>query len=337
MIAEMTLEELRSLWVRGHGLHSADPSEATRAAGWLHAIGGADVYVSARARTGGADRTHLDEAIAADACRIVPGARGCTMLVPRAQAGLAIGLAVHLTRRKEARDREKMGVSEAEIATLSAQIAEALTDGPVTNQGLSKRLPDGSARSLGDAGKKTRRLFDPPHGRPRAREPRPGEPLTPRRSPRRRALPLAPRHHDLQLTTGRTPKPLGDVSRLLHRGRWGRRWLLGLRPERLSRGAGDVRRAQVHAARPPRDGGPAGGELAEGLAGACADLRHGAQVDPGGEPRGPRRFSPAHGQLTVGLRRPDPTGAPSHLIVLAKGSRISGPAVNIQPAVIIPN
>lgn len=152
---EMTLESARAQWVAGHGLlETRSGEEAISRAGWLHAIGGADIYVSALMRTDATDRLLLDGPIQRDALRVVPGARGCTMLVPQADAELAIALSTHLNASKQARERDKLGIADGEIAGLGTQILEALEAGPAHTAELRKRLPDGAARSLGDAGKK---------------------------------------------------------------------------------------------------------------------------------------------------------------------------------------
>jgi hypothetical protein len=152
-VAEFTAQQIRRQWVRGHGLRDRVANDPARG-GWLHAIGGADVYVSARARTGATRKDSIDAALQAGALQVVTGARGCTMLVPRADAALALALSVHLGGRKAARDRDKLGVTLPELEKLCIQVRSALEAGPATSMTLRKRLPEGAIRRFGDAGKK---------------------------------------------------------------------------------------------------------------------------------------------------------------------------------------
>jgi hypothetical protein len=76
------------------------------------------------------------------------------MLVPRAEAGLALGLSVHLGGRQAARTREKLGLSDEDLAHLCTQIHAVLMAAPGTSAEVRKRLPEGAIRSFGAAGKK---------------------------------------------------------------------------------------------------------------------------------------------------------------------------------------
>lgn len=58
-----TVRQLRSLWLEGHGLGVKPKKTACMSGGWLHAIGGADVYIGAMARSGVAKRENLEKLI----------------------------------------------------------------------------------------------------------------------------------------------------------------------------------------------------------------------------------------------------------------------------------
>lgn len=155
---ELTRSEIQRLWTGGHGLRgdaaAAGDGDGLSSAGWLHAIGGADVYVSGLARTRGGGRDVLDRAIEDGRLRVVPGARGCTLLVPHEDVPAALGLANHLESKKRVRDRAKLGVEDQELADLGAAVTSVLKGEPATTQALRTRLPSSAIRSLGDAGKK---------------------------------------------------------------------------------------------------------------------------------------------------------------------------------------
>ncbi len=63
--------------------------EMVRSIGWLHQTGGSGPYLSLAARMPGLGRAEVDASVASGALRIVTGVRGCTLLVPASDVGLA--------------------------------------------------------------------------------------------------------------------------------------------------------------------------------------------------------------------------------------------------------
>jgi len=143
------LETLRAVWMHLQGL-----TDASGGAAWLHAIGGADVYLAARARSEDLARSDLDGAVAADQRRVVPAARGCIMLVPRAEVAAALALGGSIYRKRTSREMDKLGVPRRELDRLRDNVLEALSDGPRDGAELRTVVPKRAVRSLGDAGKK---------------------------------------------------------------------------------------------------------------------------------------------------------------------------------------
>ncbi len=154
MSEPVSVEGARKWWLARNGLAGAAPTleAAARSAGWLHAIGGVDAYVSLRARFKDAPKADFDKLL--ETHRVVIGARGCTMMVPEDEAGVATRLGSMFREKGRQRDMEKVGVTPAERRKLGEAVLEILQSGACSTTGMRKGLPDGLARSLGDAGKK---------------------------------------------------------------------------------------------------------------------------------------------------------------------------------------
>lgn len=144
-------------WRRRHGLGPRGTGSVAQCigdTGWLHAIGGVDLYVSLWSRLADFDRSQVDSAVAGDRLRVVTGARGCTMLVPTADGPLALGIGDRLWRKRAVREMAKLDVPAEELTEVGDAAVQALTAGPATPQQLRSLLPHGAVRSLGAAGKK---------------------------------------------------------------------------------------------------------------------------------------------------------------------------------------
>lgn len=122
--------------------------------GFVRTLGGVDVYLAVRARVPGLRRGDLDAAAARGEVQVVPAVRGCIYLVAHSHAALALRVADLLSRSRFERERIKAGIRPGELEDVGQAVIEALGNGPLTTAALRKRLPDGTVRSLGDAGKK---------------------------------------------------------------------------------------------------------------------------------------------------------------------------------------
>ena len=152
-----SLAQARALWWQkqaiGDAVRAGPLAQVIGATGWLRTLGGADVYLAARARRPGLARAELDEAVAAGALRVVPAARGCIYLVPAAVVGDLMQLNADGWRRGAERDLAKAGSSMKVVEGLATQVVAAL-DRPLTTDALRKALPAGAIPSFGEAGKK---------------------------------------------------------------------------------------------------------------------------------------------------------------------------------------
>jgi hypothetical protein len=155
---KIDLPRARVHWYERQGL--AEPvtgavDDVIAATGWLRTLGGADVYIAARARKLGMFRAELDSAKESGRVRVSPAVRGCIYLVPARHAGLALAVAEDQHRKKIDRELEKAGTSVKEVTELGKAVAATLAaKGPLTTDALRKALPDGAVRSLGELGKK---------------------------------------------------------------------------------------------------------------------------------------------------------------------------------------
>jgi hypothetical protein len=123
--------------------------------GFIRTLGGADVYLAVRARVAGLGRGDLDATVARGELQVVPSVRGCIYLVAREHVPLSLRIADLLSRARNEREYVKAGIKPGEIDNLAVGVLETLrARGPLTTDALRRELPEGSVRSLGDAGKK---------------------------------------------------------------------------------------------------------------------------------------------------------------------------------------
>ena len=152
----LTLAQARALWWQKQALGSSAKgplASLLASSGWLRTLGGADVYLAARARKPGMKREELDAVIAAGELRVMPAARGCIYVVPPSVVGDLMALNAEAWRKDTEKDLAKVGSSLASIEAMAKDVLAALT-APMTTDALRKALPEGSIPSYGDAGKK---------------------------------------------------------------------------------------------------------------------------------------------------------------------------------------
>jgi len=123
--------------------------------GFVRTLGGCDAYLAVRARQRTLRRAEVDGAVERSELQVVPAARGCMYLVPRADVPLCLRFADQMSRARNERDQERAGIQKGEVEQL-AELAFAVLkkQGPLTTDALRKALPEGAVRSLGERGKK---------------------------------------------------------------------------------------------------------------------------------------------------------------------------------------
>ncbi len=154
---DCTIVEARRRWQAAQSLDRAcagSLEDAIAATGWLRTLGGATAYLSLRARVRDFSVDALHAAVAEERLLVMPSARGCIYLVPRAHAPLALHLARHLTRSRVERDMDKAGMEPGEWETVASAVTRVLSNAPATTAELRRLLGDSAIRSLGAPGKK---------------------------------------------------------------------------------------------------------------------------------------------------------------------------------------
>lgn len=151
------LPRARAHWLHRQGLVEPTPGQiedVLAATSWGRTLGGVDVYLAVRARIPSLKRKDLDAAVAASRVQVIPAVRGCIYLTPRVHVPLALRIAETLARKRLDADTAKAGVKPGELDTVGKAALKALAKGPLGTDALRKALPEGTVRSLGEAGKK---------------------------------------------------------------------------------------------------------------------------------------------------------------------------------------
>lgn len=157
----LSLDRARAAMAASQGLAAAGDGDPTRLVptieetGFVRTLGGVDVYLAVRARVPGMARADLDGAVAARTLQVVPAVRGCIYLVPRRDVGLALKVADLLSRSRADREHERAGIRGGELEAVGEAVLALLAEaGALTTDALRRDLPEGTVRSLGEAGKK---------------------------------------------------------------------------------------------------------------------------------------------------------------------------------------
>ena len=154
MADTLTLAQARALWWSKQGFGGTAPlASLIGNSGWLRTLGGADVYLAARARKHRMKRGELDATIASGELRVVPAARGCIYVVPASVVGNLLALNADPWLKDTERDLAKLGSSMAVLEAMAKPVLAALAT-PMTTEAVRAALPDGSIPSFGEAGRK---------------------------------------------------------------------------------------------------------------------------------------------------------------------------------------
>jgi hypothetical protein len=151
----MDEDKLRAWWAHRQGLDGSlegqSPAAVLEKAGWARSVGGVGPYLALFSRAG-ISRDAADAAVAACQIHELPSARGCTYVLPASDFALGLRLSQG-SDEQEIKTAYKLGVTEAELATLHKAVLKALAKGPLDPEQLRAATGD-AARGLGEAGKK---------------------------------------------------------------------------------------------------------------------------------------------------------------------------------------
>ncbi len=150
----MDKTKLQAWWSHRQGLDGTlagkTAAEVLAGTGWARSVGGVSPYLTLFAR-GGFGRAAVDDAVARLEIHELPSARGCTYVVPASDFALA--LRVGQGFGDEGKLARKLGVKDAEIEKLCAEVLKVLAKGPLDPEELRKSA-GGAVRNLGEEGKK---------------------------------------------------------------------------------------------------------------------------------------------------------------------------------------
>jgi len=125
-----------------HPFPSKNIFELIRAVGWIYSPGCSTPYLSLWARNPALKTAELDKLVFDDHKLIqLETLRGCTMLVPRDQANVALRIRTRTFTELSKQARQQMPISDLEMEKLKSEILDALHSGPRTTDQLQRSIP----------------------------------------------------------------------------------------------------------------------------------------------------------------------------------------------------
>src|SRR5215510_14066882 len=125
-----------------HAFPSKNLSDLIRAIGWIYSPGCSTPYLSLWARTSSFKASELDKLVFDDHKLIqLETLRGCTMLVPRDQARVALRIRTRTFTELSKQARQQMPLSDAEMENLKTAILNSLHSTPKTSEQLHRIVP----------------------------------------------------------------------------------------------------------------------------------------------------------------------------------------------------
>src|SRR5204863_2141846 len=125
-----------------HPYPSKNLLDLIRAVGWIYSPGCSTPYLSLWARGASFKASDVDKLVFEDRKLIqLETLRGCTMLVPRDQASLALRIRTHTFTELSKQARQQMPVNESEMEKLKGAILKALHASPKTSDQLLHMIP----------------------------------------------------------------------------------------------------------------------------------------------------------------------------------------------------
>ena len=133
-----------------HSFTSKDLSELIRSVGWIYSPGCSTPYLSLWARMPSFKAEDLNKLVF-DYHKLVQleTLRGCTMLVPRDQASIALRIRTRTFTELSKQARQQMPINDADMEKLKAAILKSLHSGARTAEQLQQMIPSNLARDFG--------------------------------------------------------------------------------------------------------------------------------------------------------------------------------------------
>jgi hypothetical protein len=132
-----------------HPFPSKNVADLIHAVGWLYSPGCSTPYLSLWARNASFKGADLDKLVFDDRKLVqLETLRGCTMLVPRDQAAVALRIRTRPFTELMKQARQQMPLSEADMERLKTAILNALHSGPKTIEQMQRSIPAGLVKEF---------------------------------------------------------------------------------------------------------------------------------------------------------------------------------------------
>ncbi len=121
-----------------------------RSVGWIYSPGCSTPYLALWARTAGFKAEDLNRLVFEERKLVqLETLRGCTMLVPREQASVALRIRTRTFTELSKQTRQQMPITDADMERLKSAILKTLQTGPKTSENLHHAVPAGLVREFG--------------------------------------------------------------------------------------------------------------------------------------------------------------------------------------------
>src|SRR5204863_4171358 len=133
-----------------HPYPSKNLLDLIRAIGWIYSPGCSTPYLSLWARGASFKTGDLDKLVFDDRKLIqLETLRGCTMLVPRDQAAVALRIRTRTFTELSKQARQQMPVGDADMEKVKTAILTALHTGPKTAEQFQRAVPTSLVKDFG--------------------------------------------------------------------------------------------------------------------------------------------------------------------------------------------
>src|SRR6185436_13683047 len=133
-----------------HPFPSKNLSDLIRSIGWIYSPGCSTPYLSLWARSSSFKAADLDKLVFDDRKLIqLETLRGCTMLVPRDQASVALRIRTRTFTELSKQARQQMPLSDADMEKLKTAIVNTLHSASKTSEQIQRSVPANLLKDFG--------------------------------------------------------------------------------------------------------------------------------------------------------------------------------------------
>src|SRR3989441_12012483 len=133
-----------------HPFPSKNLSDLIRSIGWIYSPGCSTPYLSLWARSSSFKAADLDKLVFDDRKLLqLETLRGCTMLVPRDQASVALRIRTRTFTELSKQARQQMPLTDAEMEKLKTAILKSVHSGAKTSEQIQQAVPSNLVRDFG--------------------------------------------------------------------------------------------------------------------------------------------------------------------------------------------